>query len=73
MDIRTKENVSIGVIGNGFVGSAVRFGFSPGTGCDANVRVYDKDSSKSIDTIEDTVNKSEFIFLSVPTPSNNSI
>ena len=70
MDIRTKENVSIGVIGNGFVGSAVRFGFSPGTGCDANVRVYDKDSSKSIDTIEDTVNKSEFIFLSVPTPSN---
>ena len=70
MDIRTKENVSIGVIGNGFVGSAVRFGFSPGTGCDANVRVYDKDSSKSVDSIEDTVNKSEFIFLSVPTPSN---
>ena len=70
MDIRTKENVSIGIIGNGFVGSAVRFGFSPGTGCDANVRVYDKDSSKSVDTIEDTVNKSEFIFLSVPTPSN---
>ena len=68
MDIR--RQVSIGVIGNGFVGSAVRFGFSPGTGCDANVRVYDKDSSKSIDTIEDTVNKSEFIFLSVPTPSN---
>jgi len=70
MDIRTKENVSIGVIGNGFVGSAVRFGFSPGTGCDAKVRVYDKDKSKSVDTIEDTVNKSEFIFLSVPTPSN---
>ena len=70
MDTRTKENVSIGVIGNGFVGSAVRFGFSPGTGCDAEVRVYDKDSSKSVDTIEDTVNKSEFIFLSVPTPSN---
>tara|TARA_B100001769_G_C22081180_1_gene582599 strand:+ start:809 stop:1711 length:903 start_codon:yes stop_codon:yes gene_type:complete len=61
---------SIGVIGNGFVGSAVRFGFSPGTGCDATVRVYDKDTSKSVDTIEDTVNKSEFIFLSVPTPSN---
>ena len=68
MDIR--RQVSIGVIGNGFVGSAVRFGFSPGTGCDATVRIYDKDPSKSVDTIKDTVNKSEFIFLSVPTPSN---
>ena len=65
-----QQQVTIGVIGNGFVGSAVRFGFSPGTGCDATVRIYDKDSSKSVDTIEDTVNKSEFIFLSVPTPSN---
>ena len=65
-----KNKIKIGVIGNGFVGSAVRFGFSPGTGCDATVRVYDKDPSKSVDTIEDTVNKSEFIFLSVPTPSN---
>jgi len=65
-----ENKIQIGVIGNGFVGSAVRFGFSPITGCDANVRVYDKVSSKSVDTIEDTVNKSEFIFLSVPTPSN---
>ena len=70
MDIRTKENVSIGIVGNGFVGSAVRFGFSPNTGCDAKVRVYDRDPSKSVDTIEDSVNKSDFIFLSVPTPSN---
>ena len=57
------SDIKIGVIGNGFVGSAVSFGFSPGTGCDATVRVYDKDTSKSVDTIEDTVNKSEFIFL----------
>ena len=60
----------IGVFGNGFVGSAVQFGFSPSTGCDYEVRVYDKDPSKSVDTIEETVNESEFIFLSVPTPSN---
>jgi len=65
-----QQQVTIGVIGNGFVGSAVRFGFSPETGCEATVRIYDKNSSKSVDTIEDTVNKSEFIFLSVPTPSN---
>ena len=60
----------IGIFGNGFVGSAVQFGFSPSTGCDYEVRVYDKDPLKSVDTIEETVNKSDFIFLSVPTPSN---
>ena len=32
----------IGIVGNGFVGSAVQFGFSPSTGCDYEVRVYDK-------------------------------
>ena len=60
----------IGIIGKGFVGSAVQFGFSPSTGCDCEVRVYDKNPLKSVDTIEETVNKSDFIFLSVPTPSN---
>ena len=60
----------IGIFGNGFVGSAVQFGFSPSTGCDCEIRVYDKDPLKSVDTIEETVNKSDFIFLSVPTPSN---
>ena len=60
----------IGIIGRGFVGSAVEFGFSAQTGCDAQIKVYDKDPVKSIHTLEDTVNKSDFIFLSVPTPSN---
>ena len=35
----------IGIVGRGFVGSAVEFGFSPQTGCDADVKVYDKDVS----------------------------
>jgi len=61
----------IGVIGNGFVGGAVKFGFSPQTGCDAEVRVYDINPSKSTHTLEETVNESDFIFLSVPTPANN--
>ena len=39
----------IGVVGNGFVGGAVKFGFSPSVGCDAEVRVYDKES-KQINT-----------------------
>ena len=60
----------IGIVGRGFVGSAVEFGFSAQTGCDAELRVYDKDPSKSIHTLEETVNESDFIFLSVPTPSN---
>jgi len=60
----------IGIIGRGFVGSSVEFGFSAMTGCDAEVRSYDKDPTKSIHSLEETVNESDFIFLSVPTPSN---
>ena len=60
----------IGVVGNGFVGGAVKFGFSPQCGCDAEVRVYDKNPDKSTHSIEETINKSDFIFLSVPTPAN---
>jgi len=63
-------NYKIGIIGNGFVGSSVAFGFSPQTGCDAEVKIYDKDKTKSTHTLTDVVNDSDFIFLSVPTPSN---
>tara|TARA_R110000824_G_scaffold326108_1_gene513076 strand:+ start:1650 stop:2528 length:879 start_codon:yes stop_codon:yes gene_type:complete len=62
--------MKIGIIGNGFVGSAVRYGFSPNTGCDAEIRVHDKDPSKSTHTLNEVVNDSDYIFLSVPTPSN---
>ena len=62
---------NIGIIGNGFVGSAVEFGFSAQTNCDAIVRVYDKNPVKSVHTLDETVNKSDFIFVSVPTPSND--
>ena len=61
----------IGIIGNGFVGSSVAYGFSSNTGCDAeDVKIYDKDSSKSTHTLSEVVNDSDYIFLSVPTPSN---
>ena len=65
-----KLKQKIGIIGRGFVGSAVEFGFSPNTGCDTEVRVYDKDPSKSLNSLEETINNSDIIFLSVPTPSN---
>ena len=60
----------IGIIGRGFVGSAVEFGFSAQTGCNAVVRVYDKDPKLSLHTLDETINESDFIFISVPTPSN---
>ncbi len=65
-----KISKSIGIIGNGFVGSAVRYGFSPNVGCDADVRVYDKNPNKSTHTLEEVIIESDIIFLSVPTPSN---
>ncbi len=62
---------NIGIVGRGFVGSAVEFGFSPQTGCDLNnMYIYDKDKSRSLHTLENVVCYSDFIFLSVPTPSN---
>ena len=63
--------MKIGIVGKGFVGSAVQFGFSPNTGCDAEVRAYDKDPNKSQHTLEEVVNESDYIFISVPTPSND--
>jgi len=59
----------IGIIGRGFVGSAVQFGFSPNVGFDETIRVYDKDPSKSTHTLEQVVNKSKIVFISIPTPS----
>lgn len=60
----------IGVIGKGFVGSAVAHGFSAATGCEFEVFVYDKDPDKSVHSLDEVLHNSEFIFISVPTPSN---
>jgi len=60
----------IGIIGNGFVGSSVFYGFSPQTGCDAQLKLYDIKPEKSLHSLSDVVNSSDFIFVSVPTPSN---
>ena len=65
-----KINKRIGIIGKGFVGSAVQFGFSSRVGVDVDIKVYDKDQSKSTHTLQEVVVGSDIIFLSVPTPSN---
>ena len=63
------KDYNIGIIGKGFVGTAVQYGFSPNVGCDAEVRVFDIVPSKSTHTLDQVVNESDIIFISVPTPS----
>ena len=65
----------IGIIGNGYVGSAVAHGFSPAATGNCEVKIYDTDPSRSLNTLEETVSESDFIFISVPTPmqKNGSI
>ena len=60
----------IGIIGRGFVGSAVEFGFSAQTGCNASVKIFDTNPKLSLHTLDETINDSEYVFLSVPTPAN---
>ena len=62
----------IGIIGNGFVGNAVAFGFSSQCGFDANIRIYDIDPLKSTHTLNQVCNESKFIFISVPTLNDNN-
>ena len=54
--------MKIGVIGNGFVGSAIANGFS-----NYEVKVFDKNPDVSQNTLEDTLSQ-DFVFISVPTP-----
>jgi nucleotide sugar dehydrogenase len=60
---------NIGIIGRGFVGTAVASGFNHSSGYDANIRIFDVDTSRSTHTLLETINSSEIIFISVPTPA----
>jgi len=55
---------NIGIIGNGFVGSAIASGFS----LHSNIKIFDVDPNKSTHTLPEVINTSKFIFVSVPTP-----
>ncbi len=57
---------SVGIIGNGFVGEALAFAFSPSN----NVKIYDIIHSKSINSLDETLN-ADFVFVCLPTPMNN--
>ena len=58
---------SVGIIGNGFVGSSVAAGFS----LHADVKVYDVDSRKATHKLPEVVN-SDFVFVAVPTPMKDA-
>lgn len=64
------KKYTIGIIGKGFVGNAVAQGFSSGSGYQANVLIYDKNPDLAQNSLIEVVDKSDFIFISVPTPSN---
>ena len=54
---------NIGIIGNGFVGSAISGGF----GLSANVMIWDKDPLRATHTLPELLETCEFVFISVPT------
>jgi UDPglucose 6-dehydrogenase len=55
----------IGIIGNGFVGNSIAFGFSP----THEIRIHDKNPKRNLNTIEEVL-ECDFIFVAVPTPMN---
>lgn len=62
----------IGVVGNGYVGGALAHGFSPASTGRCEVKVHDVLPERSMNTLEETVNDSDFVFVSVPTPMNKN-
>ena len=55
---------NIGIVCNGFVCASIVSGFS----LTHNIRIYDVDPRRSTNTLEEVVQGSEFVFVSVPTP-----
>ena len=59
-------NKTIGIVGNGFVGESIAFGFSPTN----EIKIYDKSPKRSLNSIEEVVVECDYIFVCVPTPMN---
>lgn len=58
--------INLGIIGYGFVGQAVANGFNVASKGHDTIRYYDK--FKDSLSLEEVVEKSEFIFVCLPTP-----
>jgi len=57
--------MKIGIIGNGFVGSAILHGFTLHV---SDIMIHDKDPKRSTHSMKDLVYGSDVIFVCVPTP-----
>ena len=57
------SKTKVGIIGNGFVGEAISFAFSP----ISDIYIYDTDPSRCLNDIE-SVHNCGFVFICVPTP-----
>ena len=57
----------IGIIGNGFVGNSIAFGFSP----THEIRIHDKDPKRNLNSIDEVL-ECDYIFVAVPTPMNDN-
>ena len=57
--------MKIGIIGNGFVGSAIMHGFLLHVN---DIMIYDKDPKRATHPMETLVSESDVIFICVPTP-----
>ena len=57
--------MKIGIVGNGFVGSAILHGFILHVD---DIMIYDSDPKRSTHSLEDLAKNSDIIFICVPTP-----
>ena len=57
------EKIKIGIIGNGFVGEAISFAFSP----ISKLHIYDTDPLRCLNDVE-SVHNCDYVFVCVPTP-----
>ena len=57
------EKINVGVIGYGFLGTAIVHGF----GLHANIKIYDKFKA-GFESLEEVVKHSEIMFIGLPTP-----
>lgn len=62
--------INLGIIGYGFVGQAVANGFQVASGGKDNIIWYDKYKDGS--SLKEVIDKSEFIFVCLPTPMKQS-
>ncbi len=67
-----ENNFRVGVLGGGFVGSAVAFGFGSSNGHQFDVKIYDIDPTRSTHSFDQMSKESDFIFACLPTPQSDN-